>query len=213
MFVRALFLLAAIVLGDMTSALAQECPTAINPPKAPENIVDWYDQYIAPSRTLAGVPENPHPSRAAIESLVEKMAGFHRRGVSDPLFFEPLVQQIAASFADHGDFKGLNSVAAQKIYRAGAGSDLDFSALCIDTRRTRFPEDTFAITLFGVSLDNCQHLAGRGLVFTGTMINGNANGECRNDRNFFRMLIVPVPAGTNTITFVCSKDVGGCAGR
>ena len=41
----------------------------------------------------------------------------------------------------------------------------------------------------------------------------NIYGACRPDYPFFRMLFVPVLAGTNTITFLCSKDTGGCAGR
>jgi hypothetical protein len=213
MLIRAILLLVILILGNSPLLAAPECPASITPPKAPDQIVDWYDKYIGPSRALTGLPEIPRPTRSVVEALIEKTAAFHRRGVSDPLFFESLVQQIAASYANDGDFKGLTSAAAQKIYRAGSGSDLDFSALCIDTRRSRFPEDTFAITLFGVNFDNCQHVTGRGLIFTSTMINGSANGECRPDHNFFRMLIVPVFAGTNTVTFVCSKDVGGCAGR
>ena len=39
------------------------------------------------------------------------------------------------------------------------------------------------------------------------------NGECHPDYNFFRMIFVPVLAGTNTVTFVCGKDTGGCLRR
>ena len=187
-----------------------ECPVPVYAPQAAEQITDWYAKYVAPLRALTGIPESTPPGKEMIEALVDRMTGFHRRGVSDPLFFEPLVQKIAASYARAGDFKGLTSAVAEKLYRSGAGTDLDFSALCIDTRRDRFPDDTFAITLFGVNYDNCQHVFTHGLVFTGALVNGNANGECRPDYAFYRMIFIPVSAGTNSVTFICIKDAGGC---
>jgi hypothetical protein len=210
---RATLLLAMLAFCNTTLRAAPECPVSITTPKPPENIVDWYDKYVKPSRTLAGIPESPAPTRGEIEAFVAGVKGFHNRIITDSLYFEPLVQQIAAAHADHGDFKALTSKSAQKIYRPGSGPDIDFSAVCIDTRRDRFPDDSYGITLFGVDFDNCRHITVRGLVFTSTTINGAANGECRADHTFYRMLIVPVFAGTNTVSFICNKDVGGCARR
>jgi hypothetical protein len=82
--------------------------------------------------------------------------------------------------------------------------------MCIDTRTTATPDDTVAVTLFGMSRDDCQHVGLRGLVFTGALVNGSINGECRPDHVYYRRLIIPVNAGTNAITFLCRKDVGGC---
>jgi hypothetical protein len=206
-------LFALFLLASAPALAAPECPLSVVPATAPADVVDWYDKYVAHSRTLAGVPDTPRPTRSQVEEFIEGVRTFHRRAVADSLLFEPLVQQIAAHHANAGDFLGLNARAAAKIYRAGSGPGLDFSALCIDTRRGRFPDDQYTITLFGVNFDNCRHVTVRGLVFTNTLINGNPNGECRPDHTFYRMLVVPVFAGTNHITFVCNKDVGGCAGR
>jgi hypothetical protein len=192
---------------------AADCPIPAHTPPAPEQIVDWYAKYIEPAHAFAGFPVEPRPAKNVVEALVEKLDGFHRRSALDPLFFEPLVQQVAAAYTGVGDFKGLTTAAAEKIYRSGTGTSLDFSALCIDTRRDRFPDDTFAITLSGVNNYNCTHVTLRGLVFSGILINGTINGECRPDYPFFRMLFVPVLAGTNSVTFLCGKDRGGCAGR
>lgn len=213
MLTRALFLLATLVLASAPLFAAPECPASIRPPKPPNQIVAWHDQYLLASRTLAGVPDAASRTKEQVEGLVESMDGFHRRVVSDPLIFESLVRQIGAKYAGDGDFKGLTSRSAEKIYQPGSGPDLDFSAMCIDTRRTAFPDDTFAITLFGVDQQNCSHVNLRGLVFTSTLVNGVANGECRPNQIYYRMLIVPVAAGTNTITFVCNKAAGGCSRR
>ena len=175
MFLRATLLLATLVFANPAALAAPECPRSIIPPKAPQNVVDWYDKYVAPSRTLAGTPENPRPTKSQVEAFIDSIKAFHRRAVSDSLFFEPLVQQIMAKYSDAGDFRDLSSVTAKKIYRPGSGPDLDFSAMCIDILRSRFPEDTFAITLSGVSIDNCQHVTVRGLVFTNTLVNGAMN--------------------------------------
>jgi hypothetical protein len=213
MLIRAIFLLTVLVLGNSRLLAAPECPVSAIPPKAPSQVVDWYDQFILPSRTLAGAPEAARPTKDQIEALVEKIDGFHRRGVTNPLMFEALVQQISAKYVNDGDFRGLTSPVAEKIYKPGSGPELDFSAMCIDTRRASFPDDTFAITLFGVNQHNCSRFSLRGLVFTSTLTNGAASSECRPDYIFYRMLIVPVNAGTNTITMVCSKAAGGCLRR
>jgi hypothetical protein len=211
MLIRVTLVSAMLAICSSPLFAAPECPASITATKPPENIVDWYDKYVKPSRSLAGIPETP--ARSEIEAFVASVKTFHNRIITDSLYFEPLVEQIAAAHADHGDFKDLTSRAAQKIYRSGSGQDIDFSAVCIDTRRNRFPDDSYGITLFGVDFDNCQHITVRGLVFTSTLINGALNGACRPDHTFYRMLIVPVFAGTNTVTFVCNKDVGGCARR
>jgi hypothetical protein len=108
-------------------------------------------------------------------------------------------------------FNGIDAAAAEKIYKTGIGQKFDFSLLCINARSVRAPDDAFGITLFGVTADDCQHVGLRGLVFTETLVNGSANGQCRPDQTFYKMYIFPLPAGTNDITFVCRKERGGCA--
>jgi hypothetical protein len=51
----------------------------------------------------------------------------------------------------------------------------------------------------------------RGIVFTSALINGSANGQCKPDQFFRKMVLWPLMAGTNEVTFVCGRDVGGCA--
>jgi hypothetical protein len=212
--IRAIFLAALLCLGNSVALAAPDCPIAAYAPKATPQITDWYEKYISPSRAIGGLPAGPRLTRAQVEALVELLDAIHLHNISDPLAFEPLVQQIAAHYAKDGDFKGLNSASAEKIYKPETGSKLDFSTLCIDVRRSRFPDDTFAISLFGVNNYNCQRVAGmRGLVFTDTLVNGAAKAECRPNDTYFRSLIIPVSAGTNVITFVCSKDANGCARR
>lgn len=213
MFQRTIFLIVFLFTGNAALYAAPECPVSVNLPKPPADVVDWYDKFIAPARALTGAADTARPNRYQIETFIDGIREFHRRALTDILIFEPLVQQIATSHANSGDFLGLNSRAAEKIYRAGSGPSLDFSSMCIDTRREKFPDDTFAITLFGVNTENCQRVTGRGLVFTNTLVNGSPNGECRPDYVTFRLLVIPVVAGTNSITFVCNKDVNGCAGR
>lgn len=205
--------LAVLLAAGIHTAAAADCPLPAYAPPAPENIVDWYVKFIEPARVFAGAPVEPRPAKNVIEAMVGALEGFHRSSALEPLFFEPFIRQISASYAGAGDFKGLNTATAEKLNRSGAGSNMDFSTLCVDTRRERYPDDTFALTLYGVNNYNCSHVSLRGLVFTSTLINGTMNGACRPDYPFFRMLFVPVLAGTNTITFVCNKDTGGCAGR
>jgi hypothetical protein len=209
MRIRILIQAALLSLIAHAVCAAADCAPPANAAQGNDTLTDWYAKYIAP---LRGLPDATPPSRAEIESLIEKFEPYHRRGVSDPLFFESLVQQITASFTNTGDFKGLTTAAAEKLYRGNSGTSLDFSMLCIDVRRGRFADDTFAITLFGVSHNNCQHASLRGLVFSSTLVNGSSNGACRPDHSY-RRLLVPVVAGTNSITFVCNKDALGCAGR
>jgi hypothetical protein len=214
MLIRAIFLGALLALGNSVLLAAPECPVAAYAPKTTSQITDWYDKYISPSRAAGGLPATPRPAKDQLEALVETLDAIHLRSISDPLMFEPLVQQIAAHYANDGDFKGLNSASAEKIYKSGSGPNLDFSALCIDTRRSRFPDDTFAISLFGVNNSNCRRATGlRGLVFTETLVNGAAKAECHPDDIYYRSWIIPVAAGTNVITFVCNKDANGCTRR
>ena len=175
--------------------------------KPGDQIVDWYDLYIRPWRTVSAPAT---VNKAQVEALTEEMGALHRRAVLDPLYFEPLAQQILARYADASSFRGIDAAAAGKIYKPGAGARLDFSLLCIDAKTVRTPEDSFAITLFGVTADDCQHVGLRGLVFTDTWVNGSVNGQCRPDQVYYRMWVLPVPAGLNSITFICRKEQGGC---
>ena len=214
MLIRAIVLAALFALGNSVLFAATDCAIPAYAPKTTSQITDWYDKYIGPMRTTGELPASARPTKAQIEALVDILDAVHLRSISDPLMLEPLVQQIAAHYAKDGDFKGLNSASAEKMYKSGFGPKLDFSALCIDVRRGKFPEDTFAISLFGVNNYNCQRAMGiRGLVFTETLVNGATKAECRPDDTYFRNLIIPVTVGTNAITFVCSKDTNGCARR
>ena len=214
MLIRLVFLAALSALGTTYALAAPACPIPDYAPRTTSQITDWYEKYIGPSRAIGGFPAGPRPGKDQVEALTEVLDAIHLRNITDPLIFEPLVQQIADHYAKDGDFKGLNSASAEKIYKSGSGPKLDFSALCIDVRRGTFPEDTFAISLFGVNNYNCQRASRlRGLVFTETLVNGAAKVECRPDDTYYRNLIFPVTAGTNVITFVCSKDANGCARR
>ena len=209
MFMRTLVLAVALVLWNAASHAAPECVVS-DPRKAGDQIVDWYDIYVRPFRP----PTAPASlSKGEVETLVGEMASFHRPAVLDPLYFEPLVQQISTRYADASSFHGIDSSIAEKTYKSGTGTRYDFSLLCIDAKSVRLPADAFAITLFGVTIDDCQHVGLRGLVFTETWVNGSANGQCRPDQHYYRMQIIPVRvrAGTNSITFLCRKDTGGCA--
>ena len=208
-----LFAVLAVCLSSIPPAAAL-CPNVELKAPPPETIVDWYAMVIEPTRAYAGFPVTPRPAKNVIEAMVDSLDSFHRRSILDPLYFEPLVRRLVAAHANVGDFKGLDTRTAENLYRGDTGGAVDFGALCIDTRRARFPDDTFAITLTGVNNYNCTHVTLRGLVFSNILINGAANGECRADLPYFRMLFMPVAlSGTNTVTFLCTKDAGGCAGR
>ncbi|MBI2289389.1 MAG: hypothetical protein HYU73_03430, partial [Betaproteobacteria bacterium] len=167
------------------------CPVPAYTPRTTDQITDWYDRYLKPYRLSAGIPEGPSLTVGQIDALTEKLETFHRRSSRDSLFFEALAQQIVASYARSPDFKGLDTPAAGKIYRPGP--DLDFSLMCIDTKTARSPDDTFAVTLFGMTSYDCQ--------------------QCRPDHVYYRRLIIPVTAGTNAVTYLCRKDSGGCLRR
>ncbi len=205
---RAILLWAALCLGNSLLYAAPDCPVPAYAPRTTDRITDWYDLYLKPYRRLAGIPEGLSPTMDQIEAMIEKLETFHRRSSRDSLFFEALAQQIAVSYARASDFKGLDTLVAGKIYKPGP--DLDFSTVCIDTKTTKSPDDTFAVTLFGMTSYDCEHIGLRGLVFTDTLINGAVNGGCRADHVYYKRLIFPVNAGTNTVTFLCRKDSNGC---
>ena len=204
MRIRALLQAALLIGCTYALSAAAECSVPVYAPQGNDQITDWYRRYVAP---LTNAPAAPPPAKGEIEALITKFNTTHRRGISDPLLFEPLIQQISSRYANEGDFHGLNTAVAEKI----GGASTDFSALCIDTRRDRFPDDTFAITMTAVNADNCQHVVTRGLVFTATLVNGSAAGVCRPDQIYRPTFFTAVAAGTNTITFVCTKAAGGCA--
>ena len=188
-----------------------DCAGASNLRKSAEPIVDWYDNYVRPYRSVPGNSGLASLTKSEVEAFIGEIAPFHRQAVLDPLFFEALVQQLAASYAKKPGFKGLDTATAAKIHKSGIGQKLDFSLICISPKSMRAPDDTFAITLFGVVADDCQHIGLRGLVFSGTLVNGSANGQCRPDQQHNKLIFVPLFAGTNEISFVCVKDEGGCA--
>lgn len=205
-------LVATLCIGIPLVHAAPSCPVPFPAPGSTDQIKDWYESYLKPFRMLAGTPEaSPAPVMLEqAEALIERLDAYNRRAVREPLFFEPLVQQITLHYARSPDVKGLDTLAARKIHKPGSGPALDFSMMCIDTRTIRLPEDTFAITLFGVNNSDCQHVGLRGLVFTDTLVNGAASAECRPDHVYYKQLIFPIRAGTNTVTFVCRKDNNGC---
>ena len=207
---RALIAGVAAWLGIAGAHAAPDCPVPPYSARAAGQLTDWYDSYLKPFRTLAGVDEASRPSAEQIGALLEKQLGFNRRGLRDPLYFEALTQAIAQHYARAPDFKGIDLQTARKIYRPGSGPDVDFSMICIDARTVAAPADAFGITLFGVILDECERIGLRGLVFTDTLVNGAANGQCRPDHVYYKMLVVPINAGTNTVTFLCRKDTTGC---
>jgi hypothetical protein len=211
MFLR--ILLAVVALSGWSSVLqaAPDCTPSTVPAKSAEPLVDWYDTYIRPYRTMPGNSGELRLNKTQVEGFIEEMKPFHRSAVLDPLFFEALAQQISASYARAASFKGINTAAAEKIYKSGTGQALEFSLLCINARTVRAPDDAFGITLFGVPADDCQHVGLRGLVFTDTLVNGRTGGQCRPDQVFYKLFSLPLPAGTNDITFVCRKEAGGCA--
>ena len=210
---RAATLIAYACLANGPLRAATECPVPAFAAKPGDQITDWHEKYILPAMIVAGLPGVKSASKEQAEALVDKLQAFHQASFGDPLFFEPLAQKISIHYGKVGDFKGLNTSTAEKINKAGAGTSVDFSALCIDTRRIRFPDDTFAITMFGVNNDNCRHASLRGIVFTSILINGATNGECRPDHAYTKRFIFPVSAGTNNITFLCEKDANGCTRR
>lgn len=187
------------------------CAGASNLRKSAEPIVDWYENYVRPYRSMPGGSGPASLTKSEVEAFIGEIAPFHRQAVLDPLFFETLVQQLTTRYAREPGFKGLDTATAARIHKSGVGQKLDFSMVCISPKTLRSPDDAFAITLFGVVADDCQHIGLRGLVFTATLVNGSANGQCRPDQQHNKLIFVPLSAGTNEISFVCVKDQGGCA--
>jgi hypothetical protein len=211
MLIRALVVAAIMACWHGALHAASDCAPATGQRKSAEPIVDWYDNYIRPYRMVPAGPEAAAPTKSEVEEFIDKLGSFNRRAVLDALIFESLVEQIMDRYARAPDFKGINTAVVEKIYKSGIGEKLDFSLLCIAVKSVRLPDDAFGITLFGVVADDCQHIGLRGLVYTGVLVNGSANGQCKPDQNFRRNFFVPVLAGTNEITFICGKDRGGCA--
>jgi hypothetical protein len=82
--------------------------------RATGQIKDWYDTYLKPFRSAAGVQEPPALTFDQIGALIETQDAYNRRGSRDPLFFEPLVQQVAQHYARAPDFRGLDMQTVQK---------------------------------------------------------------------------------------------------
>lgn len=209
MFSRAFCLMATLFMAGTAPPAGATCPVPPYAPRATSDIKDWYNAYVRPF-AAAGVTADSL-TMEQFDALVAKQGAFNRRSTRDPLFFEALVQQVAQHYTRAPDFKGLDRETVKKLYRSGSGPDLDFSMACVDTRNTGAPDDTFAVTLFGITNDDCQHIGLRGLVFSDTLVNGTANGQCRPDHVYYHMLIFAINAGTNTVTYVCRKESNGCA--
>lgn len=208
--IRALLVVAASMCWHCMAHAAPACAPATETRKHAEPIIEWYENYIRPYRHIAGGAAAT-PTRSQVETFIDEIGTFNRRAVLDQLIFETLIDQILTSYARTPDFKGIDTAAVEKIYKTGAGQKIDFSFLCITSKSVRTPDDSFTITLFGVVAGDCQHIGLRGLVFTAALVNGSANGQCKPDELFRKMFIVPLPAGTNEITYICGKDRGGCA--
>ena len=206
---RILFVVLALWQGALYAAPA--CNGPVGNSKSAEPIVDWYDNYIRPYRHLPPEQAAQRLSKAQVEAFIETLGEFNRSVSLDQLALESLVAQVTATYARAPSFKGIDTAAAEKLYKSDSGQKLDFSLLCISPRSLRTPDDAFAVTLFGVIADDCQHIGLRGLVFTSALVNGSANGQCKADQRFAKMYVWPLPAGTNEVTFLCGKDTGGCA--
>ncbi len=208
---RAVLVFALILAAALPRLAAGGCPVPVHTPKSPDQITDWYEKYIVPFRTYAGMADNRNLTRDEVEARVDAIAEANHRMLADSLQFEPLVNQVADHYRRFPDFKGLDSKTAQRIYRPGPS--MDFAALCIETRSANSADDTFAITLFGVTAQDCGHVGLRGMVFTNTLINDATDGRCRPDFVYYKSLIFPVVVGSNTVTFLCTKDTHGCDRR
>ena len=200
---------AALAAAIVTASAIAGCPIPGYTPKSSDKITDWYEKYIAPLRAYAGTAENPPPSKEQIEARMDALEETNGRMLGDSLQFEPFVQQIIAHYARSDNFKGLDTRMAQKIYRPGPA--LDFTALCIETLSGRSRDDSFAITLYGVTSGLCDRSSLRGLVFSEALVNGAVEGRCRPNEFYTKRYFVPLDAGTNSVTFICRKDAHGCA--
>jgi len=204
-------LLVALALWHGVVYAAPSCNGPIGDSKSSEPMVDWYDNYIRPYRHLPADQAAQRLNKAQVEAFIETLGTFNRSVSLDQLALENLVAQVVASYARAPDFKGIDTAVIEKLYKPDSGQRLDFSLFCISPRTLRTPNDAFTVTLFGVIVDDCQHIGLRGLVFTSALVNGSANGQCKPDLRFTKMYIWPLPAGTNEVTFICGKDTGGCA--
>lgn len=210
--VRILRALVAVILFCFdAAAFAANCERGDANVKSDEPIVDWYDNYVRPYRYLPGAEANRKPTRTEVEGFIDVLGAFNRSMSLDQLALEALVRQILESYARAPDFKGIDTAAVEKLYRPEGGHKIDFSLFCVSPRTLRTPNDAFGVTLFGVIVDDCQHVGMRGLVFSAALINGSPSGQCRPDLFFRKMVLWPILAGTNEVTFVCGKDTGGCA--
>jgi hypothetical protein len=202
---------AALVFWHGAVFAAAGCAGPIGENKSSEAIVDWYDNYVRPYRYLPADKAAQRLTKAQVEAFIDVLGTFNRHASLDQLELEGLVSQVMRSYARAPDFKGIDTAAVEKIYKADSGQRLDFSLFCVSPKSLRTPDDAFSVTLFGVVADDCQHIGIRGLVFTAVLVNGNPNGQCKPDLFFTKMYIWPLPAGINEVTFICGKDTGGCA--
>ena len=148
------FMLVALLVLGSAPLFAADCPVPQYAAPPPAQVVDWYTQYIEPSRAVAGLPVNPRPFREVVEALVGQLDEFHRRSTSESLYFEPLVKQLNNSYAGAGDFKGLNTAVAEKLYGPARAPVWIFRP-CASTRgasafrtirlQSRCPASTFKI--------------------------------------------------------------------
>ena len=193
------------------AAFSATCERGNPGAKSDEPIVDWYDNFIRPYRYLPPAEANRKPTRTEVEDFIDVLGSFNRGMSLDQFALEPLVRQILESYARAPNFSGIDNATVEKLYRTDGGQKIDFSLFCISPRTLRTPNDAFSVTLFGVIVDDCQHVGMRGLVFSSALINGSPNGQCRPDLFFRKKVLWPILAGTNEITFLCGKDIGGCA--
>ncbi len=208
---QVLLLAATIGFTHGAAAAAPVCASPIGQSKSVEPIVDWYDNYIRPNRHLPADRAAQRLSKPQVEAFIEVLGTFNRRASLDQMELEGLISQVIRSYARAADFKGINTAAVEKIYKADSGQRLDFSLFCISPRTLHTADDAFGVTLYGVVADDCQHIGIRGLVFTSALVNGSASAQCKPDLFFTKMYIWPLPAGTNEVSFICGKDTGGCA--
>lgn len=193
------------------AAAAAGCERGNPNVKSDEAIVDWYDNYVRPYRYLPPAELSRKLTKPEVEQFIDVLGTFNRSMSMDQLAIENVVRQIIENYARAPDFKGIDNATVEKLYRPEGGQKVDFSLFCVSPRTLRTPNDAFGITMFGVIVDDCQHVGMRGLVFTTGLINGSPNGQCQPDLFFRKMVLWPILAGTNEITFICGKDVGGCA--
>jgi hypothetical protein len=203
-------LTAAVLCVSCVALAASDCAGPSTARNASDQIVDWYDNFVRPFHPAPADAPVTKPTREQVQAYIDEVAPFHNRAVLDPVFFEPLVEQVLASYRNASGFRGIDAATLQKIYKRGGGPPIDFSMLCVSPRTVKTTDDAFGLTLFGVNYADCQHIGLRGLVFTDILVNGSSGGTCRPDHMYYRSVFIPVPAGINDITFVCRRDQTGC---